>query len=419
MVAEIITVGTEILMGQILNSNTRYISGRLADFGIHLFYHVTVGDNPNRLAETIKVGFERSDILIFTGGLGPTEDDITKETVAAVMGLELKVNEECKAALEKRLNAHGYTCTPNNYKQVMFPETNCIILPNPNGTAPGCIMEKDGKSAILMPGPPWEMEPMFESSVVPYLQSLSNCKFYSRTLRIFGMGESQVEHNIKKIVDAQTNPTIAPYAKAGETTLRLTAKCQSEEEGEALIKPVMDEIFRIVGEYVYSTHGRDMHEVCAELLVKSGLKLAVAESCTGGMIASRLVSVPGSSNWLLEGAVTYSCDAKIRRLGVRKETLDKYTDVSEQTAREMAEGIRTTSGADIGISTTGYAGPGGDADKLGMVFIGISSKYGTDVKEFRFRGDREKVRNAATLSALNLLRKFILENACNIDSHML
>lgn len=418
MVAEIITVGTEILMGQILNTNTRYISGRLADFGIDLFYHVTVGDNPKRLTETIKEGFSRSDILIFTGGLGPTEDDITKETVAEVLGLELKVNEECKEILESRMRTHGYACTPNNYKQIMFPETNCIILPNPNGSAPGCIMEKNGKAAILMPGPPWEMEPMFEGSVVPYLQKLSSCKFYSRTMRIFGMGESQVEHAIQHIVDAQTNPTIAPYAKAAETTLRLTARCESEEEGEALIRPVMDAICEIVGEYVYSTHGRDMHEVCAELLVKSGLKLAIAESCTGGLIASQLISVPGSSNWLIEGAVTYSCDAKMRRLGVKSETLEKYTAVSEETAKEMAEGIRLTSGADIGISTTGYAGPGSDPD-VGRVFIGISSQYGTEAKEFRFRGNRDKIRNTAALNALNLLRKFILENACNVDSCML
>lgn len=408
MNAEIISVGTELLMGQILNTNARYISGRLADFGINLFYHVTVGDNHDRLKECIRVGFSRSDILIFTGGLGPTEDDLTKETVADYFGLKLELNEEYKQKLLERMAFHGYQCTPNNLKQVMFPCEHCIILPNPNGSAPGCIIEKDGKAAIMMPGPPWEMEPMFEAQVVPYLQRRSSCRFYSRTLRIFGRGESQVEHDIQDIVDAQSNPTIAPYAKASETTLRITARCADDAEGEELILPVMDAICERIGEFVYSSHGREMHEVCAELLDKNGLKLAVAESCTGGMIASRLISVPGSSSWLIEGAVTYSPEAKMRRLGVKAETLEKYTDVSAETAVEMAEGIRLTSGADIGISTTGYAGPSGAPDQIGRVFIGLSTVDGSEAYEFNLKGDREKIRSTASLSALNLLRKLIL-----------
>ena len=408
MNAEIISVGTELLMGQILNTNARYISGRLADFGVNLYYHVTVGDNPARLKECIRTGFSRSDILIFTGGLGPTEDDLTKETVADYFGLELELNEEYKEKLLERMASHGYQCTPNNLKQVMFPREHCIILPNPNGSAPGCIMEMDGKAAIMMPGPPWEMEPMFEEQVVPYLQMRSSCRFYSRTLRIFGRGESQVEHDIQDIVDAQSNPTIAPYAKASETTLRITARCGNDEEGEKLILPVMDAICERIGEYVYSTHGREMHQVCAELMEKNGLKLAVAESCTGGLIASRLISVPGSSGWLVEGAVTYSPEAKMRRLGVKAETLNRYTVVSAETAMEMAEGIRLTSGADIGISTTGYAGPSGAPEEIGRVFVGLSTKDGAEAYEFNLKGDREKIRSSAALNALNLLRKLIL-----------
>ena len=265
MNAEIISVGTELLMGQILNTNTRYLSGRMADFGINMYYHVTVGDNPARLKQCIANAFSRSDIVLFTGGLGPTEDDLTKETVADYFGLELVVNEKYKAWLLEKMSSRGYPCTPNNIKQVMFPADHCIILPNPRGTAPGCIMEKNGKTAILMPGPPWEMEPMFEEEVVPYLQKRSNCMFHSRTIRIFGKGESQVEYAIKDIVDAQSNPTIAPYAKAAETTLRITARCGSEEEGEKLIQPVMQAIEDRVDEFIYSTHGREMHEVCAEL----------------------------------------------------------------------------------------------------------------------------------------------------------
>jgi len=408
MNAEIISVGTELLMGQILNTNARYISGRLADFGINLYYHITVGDNHDRLKDSIRTGFARSDILIFTGGLGPTEDDLTKETIADYFGLELVIYEDYKEKLIERMVSRGYQCTPNNFKQVMFPKEHCFILPNPNGSAPGCIIEMDGKAAIMMPGPPWEMEPMFEAQVVPYLEKRSNCRFYSRTLRIFGRGESQVEHDIQDIVDRQTNPTIAPYAKAAETTLRITARCEGEEEGDALILPVMDEICDRIGEYVYSSHGLEMHQVCAELLAKNQLKLAVAESCTGGMISSQLVSVPGSSEWFVEGAVTYSPEAKMRRLGVKADTLDKYTDVSAETAMEMAEGIRISSGADIGISTTGYAGPSGAQDQIGHVFIGVSDKDGVQAYEFHLKGNRERVRITASLNALNLLRKLIL-----------
>ena len=397
MNAEIISVGTELLMGQILNTNARYISGRLADLGINLYYHITVGDNHDRLKDSIKTGFSRSDILIFTGGLGPTEDDLTKETIADYFGLELVIYEDYKEKLIERMVSRGYQCTPNNFKQVMFPKDHCIILPNPNGSAPGCIIEMDGKAAIMMPGPPWEMEPMFEAQVVPYLEKRSNCRFYSRTLRIFGRGESQVEHDIQDIVDHQTNPTIAPYAKAAETTLRITARCGNKAEGEELILPVMDEICDRIGEYVYSSHGKEMYEVCAELLSKNQLKLAVAESCTGGMIASQLVSVPGCSEWFIEGAVTYAPEAKIRRLGVKAET-----------AMEMAEGIRISSGADIGISTTGYAGPSGAPDQVGHVFIGVSHRDGVQAYEFHFKGSRERVRITATLNALNLLRKLIL-----------
>ncbi len=420
MNAEIISVGTELLMGQILNTNTRYLSCRMADFGINMYYHVTVGDNPIRLRECIENAFFRSDIVLFTGGLGPTEDDLTKETVADYFGLELVMNEEYKAWLLERMSSRGYPCTPNNLKQVMFPAEHCTVLPNPRGTAPGCIMEKDGKAAILMPGPPWEMEPMFEESVVPYLQRRSNCIFYSRTLRIFGKGESQVEYAIKDIVDAQSNPTIAPYAKAAETTLRITARCKDEQEGEELIQPVMCAIEERVGEFIYSTHGRELHEVCAELLKESGLKLAVAESCTGGLVASRLISVPGSSEWFLEGDVTYSREAKIRRLGAKRETLEKYTDVSAETAKEMADGIRIQSGADIGISTTGYAGPTGAPGLIGQVFIGVSTAEGCEAYELMLRGNRERVRDGAVLNALNLLRKQIIaKNRCNLDINLL
>ena len=391
MSAELISVGTELLMGNIVNTNAQYISQRLADLGIDCYLQTTVGDNHDRLVEAVHGALRRADIVILTGGLGPTADDLTKETVSDAFGKKLVLDEASLEYIKARFAKRGHEMTPNNVKQAYFPE-GCIILPNPNGTAPGCIVETEAKAAILMPGPPNEMVPMFETSVLPYLEKRSGYMLKSKMLRIFGKGESSVEYELKDIMASQTNPTIAPYALNGEMKLRVTARCRAGEDADAIMAPMTAEVKRRIGEYIYSEDGLELHEEVARLFKQKGLTLGIAESCTGGMICSKLVSVPGSSAWFKEG------------------TLDEYDAVSAKTAAEMAEGIRISSGADIGIATTGFAGPdGGTEDNpVGTVYIGFSSKDKSFTKRLQLTGSRERIRSMASLNALDILRRNIL-----------
>lgn len=408
MSAEIISVGTELLMGNIVNTNAQYISQRLADLGIDCYIQTTVGDNHDRLVEAVHNSLRRADIVILTGGLGPTADDLTKETVADAFGKKLVLDEASLEYIKHRFAKMGHIMTPNNIKQAYFPE-GCIILPNPNGTAPGCIVESDAKAAILMPGPPKEMEPMFEQSVLPYLEKRSGFMLKSKMLRIFGKGESSVEYELRDIMAEQTNPTIAPYALNGEMKLRITARCRADDDADAIMQPMIEQVRKRIDEYIYSYDGLELHEEIARLFSVNKMTLAVAESCTGGMLSSKLVSVAGSSNWFREGAVTYSNEAKIKRLGVNEETLAAHGAVSAETAAEMAEGIRLSSGADVGISTTGFAGPdGGTADNpVGTVYIGVSTKENCFTKRLQISGKRERVRSMACLHALDILRRNI------------
>lgn len=408
MSAEIISVGTELLMGNIVNTNAQYISQRLADLGIDCYIQTTVGDNHDRLVEAVHNSLRRADIVILTGGLGPTADDLTKETVADAFGKKLVLDEASLEYIKHRFAKMGHIMTPNNIKQAYFPE-GCIILPNPNGTAPGCIVESDAKAAILMPGPPNEMEPMFEQSVLPYLEKRSGFMLKSKMLRIFGKGESSVEYELRDIMAEQTNPTIAPYALNGEMKLRITARCRADDDADAIMQPMIEQVRKRIDEYIYSYDGLELHEEIARLFSVNKMTLAVAESCTGGMLSSKLVSVAGSSNWFREGAVTYSNEAKIKRLGVNEETLAAHGAVSAETAAEMAEGIRLSSGADVGISTTGFAGPdGGTADNpVGTVYIGVSTKENCFTKRLQISGKRERVRSMACLHALDILRRNI------------
>jgi nicotinamide-nucleotide amidase len=405
MNGELISVGTELLMGNILNTNAQYISQKLADLGINCYLQTTVGDNPARLEEAVHGALNRADIVILTGGLGPTCDDLTKETVSEAFHKKLVLDEESLMYIRTRFAAMGREMTPNNVKQAMFPE-GCKILANPNGTAPGCILEENGKAAILLPGPPNEMEPMFDACVIPYLEKRSGFRLYSRMVRIFGKGESSVEYELRDLMDGE-NPTVAPYALASEVKLRVTARCKNEEEGERLTAPVIARIRARLGDVVYSDEGKELHEVCADLLLGHGKTVAVAESCTGGMLASKFIGIPGSSRWFVEGCVTYSNDAKIKRLGVSSETLERYGAVSEQTALEMARGILKTSGADYGLATTGIAGPdGGTKDKpVGLVYIALASKRKEIAKELRLTGGRERIRNLTCLNILDMLRR--------------
>ena len=406
MIAEIVSVGTELLMGQVVNTDAQFIAQRLAPLGFQVFYHTTVGDNVKRLTAVVHQAVERSDVVVFTGGLGPTDDDLTKETVASALGLTVEPIPEEVERLKKHFETRGYDFTPNNLKQASFPKS-AYILPNAFGTAPGCIMTAENKTAILLPGPPRELFPMFQNHVMPYLERLSGNKLYSRELRIFGKGESTLTYELRDIIENQTNPTVAPYVKTGEVSLRVTALCQSMEEGEALARPMIDEIVSRVGDIVYSTIGESLPETCARMLLDDHKTVAIAESCTGGLVASEFVAIPGCSNFLLEGCVTYSDQAKMLRLGVKQETLDAFGAVSEQCAREMAEGMRLSSGADYALATTGFAGPDGGTQQepIGSIYLALASPDGVTTKHVQLFGDRARIREIAALHAFDLLRR--------------
>ena len=409
MKAEIIAVGTELLMGQIANTNAMYLSRELSGMGIDVHYHHVVGDNQQRLVELLKGILNRCDIVITTGGIGPTMDDLTKESVAEALGLPMVLDEESKETIENFFNIIHKEMTTNNLRQAYFPQGS-VILKNPNGTAPGCIVEKDGKIIIILPGPPMEMQPMFAGHVVPYLGKSIGDVLKSRHIKVFGMGESSLETALMHLINGQTNPTLATYATQGELLLRVTAKAGTEAEAEALLQPVCDEIGEILGEKIYSYSNESLAEVVIDELQKRNLHVSFAESCTGGMLTSMLVDIPGSSNVLNESFVTYSNTAKMERLGVKKETLDKYGAVSHETAEEMAIGMYNNADCDIAVSVTGLAGPADAGDKkAGLVFISLyDGKTSTTVK-YQGRSNREYNRRFSSLNALNMIRLHLLE----------
>jgi len=417
MVVELISVGTELLLGNIVNTNANFLSQKCAELGYSLYYQITVGDNDGRLREVLKSSMERSDIVILTGGLGPTQDDMTKETVAKVFGKELVMDEVSRERIEGYFkfrfkgNPLDDVVTQNNWKQALKID-GCMVLDNDNGTAPGYIVEENGKAAILLPGPPSEMIPMFEAHVIPYLQQKQNKVFISSMVKICGIGESKAETDIIDLIEKQTNPTIAPYAKSGEVHFRVTAAADNEEEGKKLIAPVVDELYQRFGNNIYSTEeGETLEAVVAKLLRQKNLTVATAESCTGGLLSGRLVNVPGVSGLFNEGFITYSNEAKMKYLGVKEETLRKYGAVSEQTAREMALGAAAASGASAAIAVTGIAGPeGGTQEKpVGLVYIGCLVGSEVTVREFRLKGNRQKIRELSVIYGLDLLRRGLLK----------
>lgn len=416
MVVELISVGTELLLGNIVNTNANYLSLKCAELGYSLYYQVTVGDNAGRLSEVLRTSLERSDLVILTGGLGPTQDDMTKETVAKVFGKELVMDENSRKRIEEYFqfrfkgNPLNNAVTQNNWKQALKID-GCIVLDNDNGTAPGYIVEENGKAAILLPGPPSEMVPMFETHILPYLQQKQNKVFVSSMVKICGIGESKAETDILDLIDQQTNPTIAPYAKNGEVHFRVTAAAEGEEQGRKLIAPVVEELYRRFGNNIYSTDENETLEmVVVKLLEQRHLTIATAESCTGGLLSGRLVNVPGVSGILSEGFITYSNEAKMKYLKVKEETLREYGAISEQTASEMAIGAAAASGASAAIAITGIAGPeGGTPEKpVGLVYIACKVNQKITVKECRFKGNRSKVRELSVIYALDLLRREIL-----------
>ncbi|MBU5593484.1 competence/damage-inducible protein A [Clostridium sp. MSJ-4] len=406
MKAEIIAVGTELLLGDILNTNAQFLSKELAALGVEVYHQTVIGDNEDRLLDAFKEAFKRCDMVITSGGLGPTQDDITKEIAAKFLGKELTLNEEALKDIENYFNITGRKMSESNKKQAYFPKED-IILKNNNGTAPGAIMKgKNGEIIIVLPGPPREIIPMFKEGVVPFLKTITDSTLYSKVIRLFGIGESSMAEEIKDILESRNNPTVAPYAKEMDVTLRITAKAKDEEEARDIIKPVENKIKERLGEYIYGEGEDTLEEVVARKLLQKRLTIAVAESCTGGMIASKLVNYPGVSEVFMEGVVTYSNKSKVENLGVKVETLEKYGAVSEETAREMAEGIVKKAGVDIGISSTGIAGPDGGTEEkpVGLVYIGICIRGKSMVKKLNIPGNRERVRARTTMEALNWVR---------------
>lgn len=405
MKAEIIAVGTELLLGDILNTNARFLSQQLSFLGIDVYYQEVVGDNPNRMKEVIHQAVGRSDVVILSGGLGPTEDDLTKEITAEYFGLPMYFDESVMEEMTRYLNGN---VPPANKKQAYIPE-GATVIHNPYGTAPGIIIDCDGKIAVLLPGPPRELEPLFLEQVAPFLKSRSEFVMKSKVLRLFGSGESSVAEKVKDLMDS-ANPTLAPYAKDSEVTLRITAKAQSSEEADALICGMQEKVEKRVGQYVYGYDDEEMKQVVYRLLLERGMTIAAAESCTAGMFTAMLADNPGASDILYESVVTYSNEAKEKYLGVPHETLQQFGAVSEETARAMAEGIRRASGADIGVGITGIAGPGGGTEKkpVGLVYIGVADARQTVVRRLHLIGTRTKIRYAACLNALNEVRKILL-----------
>ncbi|MGL4741297.1 MAG: competence/damage-inducible protein A [Sarcina sp.] len=417
MKAEILSIGTEILLGDIVNTNAQYLSQELAMIGIGVYHQAVVGDNKERILEEFDRAFEKCDLIITTGGLGPTEDDLTKELASEYFGKTLVLHDESMKALENYFKKSGRTdISDANKKQAYFP-SDAIVLDNPNGTAPGAIIFGNARNKeitgekfiIVMPGPPREMKPMFDNKVKPFLLSKSDSILKSKVLRVFGVGESEMERIVKDLIINQTNPTIAPYAKDVEAILRITAKGHNEKECDDLIEPIAKEIKVRLGENLYAEGETSIEEVVAKMLVEKSLTISTAESCTGGLLAGTLINYAGISEVFMEGVVTYSNNAKMRQLGVKAETLEKFGAVSEETAKEMVEGIARVAGTDIAISTTGIAGPGGGTDEkpVGLVYVGLYVKGKVYVKKYNFFGDRQSVRKKVVLHALDLLRRSI------------
>lgn len=402
MVVELLSVGTELLLGEILNTNAKYLSEELAVLGADVYYQSTVGDNPERLAAAVELALSRADIVIVTGGLGPTQDDITKEICAETMGFELKLHEHSYEAIKLYFKRSGREMPESNKKQAMMPE-GAIVLDNTCGTAPGCIMEKDGKSIIILPGPPVEMKAMFEKSVKGYLGA--DRGIYERSLKLFGIGESRAAELLDDMISAGGQLTVAPYALTGEVRIRIAVKCAQKEQAYEILDKTENEIKRRLGDCVYSSDGKSLPETVVEMLKKKNMTISAAESCTGGEFAKLITDVSGASAVLEESYVTYAPKAKVRLVGVHSETIEKYTVVSAEVAREMAEGVRQTSGADIGVSFTGFAGP--DGDDVGLVYMGIASDKSCEVKKLSLNGDRLKIRYSACLNAFDAVRRII------------
>ena len=412
-IAEIISVGTELLLGNIANTDAQMLSEGLSTLGIDVYYHTVVGDNPQRLKEALEIARKRSNIIITTGGLGPTYDDLTKQTICAEFGRALELHEDIWQGIQdyfaKRMKTGAIT--ENNKQQAMLP-VGCTVFDNPVGTAPGCGFEEGGVHVLMLPGPPYECRYMFQHRAVPYLQDLTHEKIFSHEIRIFGMGESQVEALLHDIMVESANPTLAPYAKTGECMLRATAKARTREEAEAMLAPMIEKVKGILGNVIYGVDVGSLEEAVFQLLRERGKTLSAAESCTGGLIAKRLTDLPGSSAVFKGGVVSYTNAVKESVLGVPHQLLEEYGAVSEPVARAMAEGCRKVCGSDLAVAVTGVAGPDSDerGNPVGLAFIALAAEGETvckqvDLTRGRSRGMR---RHLAGHHAFDMVRHALL-----------
>jgi len=403
-------VGTELLLGQTVDTNAAYIAERLAANGINVYFKATVGDNWTRFAAVLAQALTRADVVIISGGLGPTEDDLTREVVAAVLHRPLVEDPQALAAIERWFAVSHRPMPPSARKQALIPE-GARIIANANGTAPGFIVEHGNQTVVCLPGVPYEMKPMFDEVVLPYLRERYGLAgaLYSRVLKFCGIGESALEERVRDLQHS-ANPTVAPYASLGEVKIRITARAENAEEAERLIAPVQQEIVRRVGEYMYGIDEDTVEGVAGRALLQAGWTLALAESCTGGLIAKRITDVPGSSAYFLGGVVSYSNEAKVKLLGVSEKTLAEHGAVSAPVAEQMALGAAERFGATLAVAVTGIAGPGGgsEAKPVGLVYIACALNGRAKAYRFQFQGGREQVRGLTAQTALDLIRRHAL-----------
>jgi nicotinamide-nucleotide amidase len=409
--AEILTVGTEILLGDLVDTNSAYLGGRLAALGVSVYRHTTVGDNAGRITAALREAASRADLVITTGGLGPTSDDLTNQCLGEAASREMVEYPEARRHVDEMFRRFGREPTPSNYKQAIFPEGSKLI-PNPVGTAMGVMLELDGALVATFPGVPGEMRRMFEDTLESHIRERSEGAIVSRTLWFTGIGESALAEQVQDLLDA-SDPTVAPLAGQGKVRLRVTSRADTPEEAAKKIAPVADKILSRLGDYYFGEDDETLESALGKLLTERGATLALAESCTGGLLAKRLTDEAGASAYFIEGLVTYSNESKERLLGVPNDLLVRHGAVSEPVAGAMAEGVRKVAGTDYGLSVTGVAGPSGGSEEkpVGLVFVGISDEKGTGVERLdlsAWRRSREAIRERSANRAFDLLRHRIL-----------
>ncbi len=411
--AEILCVGTELLLGQIVNTNAAYLARELSLMGIYSYYQSVVGDNPDRLQTALELAAGRSDLIVLTGGLGPTQDDLTMAAAARFAGLGLKLHEPSRLAIKDYFHSLGrHEVTENNWKQAMMPE-GAIVLANHNGTAPGAVIEMIYQNRqirlILLPGPPSEMQLMFKESVAPYLQQQTNTRLRHLFVRMIGIGESAAETRLLDLINSQQNPTLAPYASEGEVMFRITQSFNKPDEPD-LTGRLLAEVKNRLGEYIYEVGSRSMPEVVKDLLLEQNKTISFAESCTAGLISAALTDFPGASSVFRGGIVAYDNQIKVRLLQVPEEVLQQFGAVSEVCASAMATGCRNVMKTDLAVAATGIAGPdGGSTDKpVGLIWLAVAGPAGVQTRRLQLGGNRSRIRKVATLNAFDLARRYLL-----------